>query len=64
MSEDAAGTCEATRWHRQGQLGRGFLFQGLHQDALDAAHIDEVHVQGAATGGVQTLCRVALTQAQ
>ena len=37
--------------------------QCLYQDAFDPAHVDEVHVQGPAAGGVQTLRRVALSQA-
>ena len=40
------------------------LFQGLHQDAFQPAHVDEVHCQGPTTGGVQTLRRVTLAQTQ
>ena len=39
------------------------LLQGLHQDAFHPAHVDEVHLQGPAAGGVQTLRRVALAHA-
>ena len=45
-------------------MGYGLLFQGLHQDAFQAAHVDEIHCQGTTTGGVQTLRRVALAQMQ
>ena len=64
MGKDAAGTGEAARRHGQWQLGQGLLFQGLHQDALQAAHVDEVHGEGLAAGGVQALGGVALAQAQ
>ena len=63
MGEDRAWPGEPAGWYGQGQLGHGFLFQGLHQDAFDPAHVDEVHVQGPAAGGVQTLRRVALSHA-
>ena len=64
MGEDVAragkASCGQGRWMFRGLL----LFQGLEQDALDAPDVDEVHVQGPTTGGVQALGCVALTQAQ
>ena len=45
-------------------MGRGLLFQCLYQDALDAAHVDEVDVQGPLAGGVQALGGVTLAQTQ
>jgi len=64
MGEYGAGPGEASGGRGQGQLGRGLLVQGLHQDALQAADVDEVHVQGPAAGGVQARAGVALGQAQ
>ena len=64
LGEDAAGTAEAPEPHRQGLLGSDLLLQGLHQDALQPAHVDEVDVQSPAAGGVQALCGVALAEAQ
>ena len=61
MREEAAGTGEATR--RQGQLGPGLPFQGLHQDTRQAARVDEIHGEGLAASGVQALGGVALAQA-
>ena len=42
MGEDGSWPGEPADWYGQGQLGHGFLFQGLHQDAFQPAHIDEV----------------------
>ena len=39
------------------------LLQGLHQDALHTAHVDEVDSQGLAAGVVEPLGRVALAEA-
>ena len=54
MRESAAGTGEAARRQRPGQLGQ-CLLQVLHQDAFQAAHVDEVRGEGLAAGCVQTL---------
>ena len=62
MGEDGARPGEASRrqWFR---MRRGiFALQCLGKDALHAAHVDEVHIQGPAAGGVQTLRRVPLAQ--
>ena len=55
---------EAARGRRRWQFGRGLLLQGLHQDALDAAHVDEVHFQCSAAGGIEALGSVALAEAE
>ena len=64
MGEDRARASEASygqgRWMFRG-LGK---FQGLEQDALHSSDVDEVHLQGFAAGGVQSLGSVALAQAQ
>ena len=39
------------------------MFQGLEQDAFHSAHVNEVHLQGPAAGGVQAFGGVALPQA-
>ena len=62
MGEDGAGPGETAGWRRQGQLGSGFLFQGLHPDAFQAADVDEVNLQGSLAGSVETPRRVALSQ--
>ena len=62
MGEDRAGPGETAGWPGQGRLGSGFLFQGLHQDAFQAADVDEVNLQGSLAGSVETLRRVALSQ--
>ena len=51
--EDAARAGEAPEGQRRGMLGSLGLFQGLEQDALHATHVDEVHLQGPAAGGIQ-----------
>ena len=43
---------------------RGLLLEGLDEDALDAAHVDEVDLERAAAGGVEAGGGVALGQAQ
>ena len=48
LGEDAAGPGEASLGQRRWQFRGGLLLQGLHQDALHAAHVDEVDVQGPA----------------
>ena len=62
MGEDGAGTGEASLWDGQRDLRQGLLFQGLHQDAFQAADVDEVHLQSPTAGGVQALGGVALPQ--
>ena len=64
MGEDGAGPGEASGGRGQWQLGRSLLVQGLHQDAFQAAHVDEVHVHRPPAGGVQARAGVALGQAQ
>ena len=63
MGEDLAWAGEAACRQGRGMLRSLLLFQGLHQDALDAAHVNEVHLQGLPAGGIQALGRVALSQA-
>ena len=63
MGEDVSGLGEASRRQWWGMIRRLAPLQGLDQDAFDPAHVDEVHVQGPAAGGVQTLRRVALSEA-
>ena len=63
MGEDGARPGEASRrqWFR---MRRGiFALQCLGKDAFDPTHVDEVHIQGPAAGGVKALRRVALSQA-
>ena len=55
MGEDGSGTGEASPGNGQGNLGQGFLFEGLHQDAFQSPHVNEVHFQGPPAGGVQAL---------
>ena len=62
MGEDIAWACEASRWQRRGMFRGLGLFQRLHEDALHAPDVDEVHLQGLSAGGVQTLGSVALSQ--
>ena len=64
MGKDAAWAGEAARGQGLGQRGHGLLFQGLHRDALHAAHIDEIHGEGLSAGGIEALGSVALAQAQ
>ena len=62
MGEDGARPGEASRrqWFR---MRRGiFALQCLGKDAFDPTHVDEVHIQGLAAGGVQALRRVPLAQ--
>ena len=63
MGEDAARAGEAPEGQRRGMLGSLGLFQGLEQDALHSTHVDQVHLQGPAAGGIQAFGRVALAQA-
>ena len=39
------------------------LLQGFHQDALHAAHVDEVYGQGLAACGVEAFRGVTLAEA-
>ena len=64
MGEDAARAGEAACGQGRGMLGSLGLFQGLEQDALHAAHVNQVHLQGPTAGVVQAFGRVALAQAQ
>src|SRR5258708_12354228 len=41
-----------------------FVFQGQHQNALEASHVDEVETQRSGTRGIQSFRRVALGQPQ
>jgi hypothetical protein len=41
------------------RYGLAFVFQGQHQNALEATHVDQVEAQRAGTRGVQALGRVA-----
>ena len=52
LGKGGTGPGEAARGQGLGGLGRGLLLQGLDQDALQAAHVDEVGLQGPAAGGV------------
>ena len=63
MSEDLAWAGEAAHGQRRGMLRGLLLLKGLQQDALHAAHVGEVNLQGLSAGGVQALGRVALPQA-
>jgi hypothetical protein len=42
-----------------GRNGLAFVFQGQHQNTLEATHVHQVEGQGAGTRGVQALGRVA-----
>ena len=64
VGKDGSGPGEAALGQRHRRLRGGLLLQGLDQDSFQAAHVDEVHLQGAAAGGVQALGGVALPQAQ
>jgi hypothetical protein len=37
-----------------------FVFQGQHQNAFEATHVDQVEAERAGTRGIQALGRVAL----
>ena len=64
MGEDVAWagetSCRRRRWRVRGGL---LLLQGLDQNALHSTHVDEVHLQCPAAGGIQALSGVALPQA-
>ena len=62
VGEDLAWTGEASLGQRFRMFRNLLLLQSLDQNALDSAHVDEVHLQGSAAGGVQTLGSVALAQ--
>ena len=52
--KDAAGTGEAAgQWRRRRYSRHGFLLQRLHQDALQAAHINQVYGESLLTGGIK-----------
>ena len=55
MGKAVAWAGETARGQGRGLLGALLSFQGLDQDALDTAHVDEIHLQGLAAGGVQVL---------
>ena len=61
--EDSARAGEASCWQRRGMFWGLLLLQGLEQDAFHSAHVNEVHLQGPAAGGVQAFGGVALPQA-
>ena len=65
MGERAARAGE-TAWWRRCLRGfwKGVLLQGLYQDALETAYIDEVYGQSSLTGSLQTECGVAFSQPQ
>jgi hypothetical protein len=65
MVECGARSCESTARQRlhallSGRSGLTFVFQGQHQNALEAAHIDQVEAECAGARGLQALGRVAL----
>ena len=56
---------EAPRRRRQlGLVWGALLVEGLDEDALEAAHVDEVDLERAAAGGVEAVRGVALGEAQ
>ena len=64
MIEGAARSGEAAARQRLDALlgwrcRLAFVFQGQHQNALEATHVDQVEAQCAGTRGVQALGRVA-----
>ena len=63
MGEDLTWAGESACGQGRGLLGSLGLFQGLEQDAFHATHVDQVHLQGSAAGGIEAFGRVALAQA-
>ena len=69
MIEGTAGSGETGTGQRLHALvGRwrrlAFVFQGQHQDALEATHVDQVEAKRSGTRGIQPLGRIAFGQAQ
>ena len=56
------GAGRSIRGQRRRVLRLFALLQGLYQDALHPAHVDEIDFQGPAAGGVQPFRGVALPQ--
>jgi len=63
MVESTTGTGEAGAERSAGLRMRLFVaFDGLKEDTVEAADIDEVIVEGAGAGGIEPWCRVLLAQ--
>ena len=62
-SEDGARPGESTWGHRWRLRLRGLLLEGLDENALETAHVDQVYGESPPACGIETLRGVAFSQA-